>query len=67
MKLHAIQTGSVRIKTAQVEGRGRGLRRRLAIFAGQLWTEWLPAYAWIVDHPLLLLTSTTSRTVAFGF
>ena len=29
MKLHAIQTGSVRIKTAQVEGRGRGLRRRL--------------------------------------
>jgi len=51
MKLHAIQTGSVRIKTAQVEGRGRGLRRRLAIFADRAWTEWLPTYAWIVDHP----------------
>jgi glyoxylase-like metal-dependent hydrolase (beta-lactamase superfamily II) len=51
MKLHAIQTGSVRIKTAQVEGRGRGLRRRLAVFADQNWTEWLPTYAWVIDHP----------------
>jgi N-acyl homoserine lactone hydrolase len=25
MKIHAIQTGSVRIKTAQVEGRGHGV------------------------------------------
>jgi N-acyl homoserine lactone hydrolase len=51
MKLHAIQTGSVRIKTAQVEGRGRGLRRRLAIFTDQHWTGWLPTYAWVIDHP----------------
>ncbi len=51
MKLHAIQTGSVRIKTAQVEGRGFGLRRRLAIFADPNWTEWLPTYAWVIDHP----------------
>src|SRR5471032_2524274 len=51
MKLHAIQTGSVRIKTAQVEGRGRGLRRRLAVFADRDWTEWLPTYAWVIDHP----------------
>ena len=51
MKLYAVQTGSVRIKSAQVEGRGRGIRRRLAIFADQAWTEWLPTYTWIVDHP----------------
>ena len=51
MKIYAIQTGSVRIKTAQVEGRGRGLRRRLAIFADPSWTEWLPTFAWVVDHP----------------
>jgi glyoxylase-like metal-dependent hydrolase (beta-lactamase superfamily II) len=50
MKLHAIRTGSVRIKTAQVEGRGRGLRRRLAIFADKSWTEWLPTYAWVIEH-----------------
>jgi N-acyl homoserine lactone hydrolase len=50
MKLIAIQTGSVRIKTAQVEGRGRGLRRRLAIFADRDWTDWLPTYAWVIEH-----------------
>ncbi|HUK22920.1 MAG TPA: N-acyl homoserine lactonase family protein [Gemmatimonadales bacterium] len=50
MKLHAIQTGSVRIKTAQVEGRGHGLRRRLAIFADHDWTDWLPTYVWVIEH-----------------
>ena len=51
MKLHAIQTGSVRIKSAQVEGHGRGLRRRLALLADRQWTGWLPTYAWVIDHP----------------
>jgi N-acyl homoserine lactone hydrolase len=51
MKLHAIQTGSVRIKTAQVEGRGRGLRRRLGVFTDRNWTQWLPSYAWVIEHP----------------
>jgi glyoxylase-like metal-dependent hydrolase (beta-lactamase superfamily II) len=51
MKLHAIQTGSVRIKTAQVQGQGRGLRRRIRIFADRQWTDWLPTYAWVIDHP----------------
>jgi len=51
MKIHAIQTGSVRIKTAQVEGRGRGLRRRLAILTDRDWTGWLPTYAWVIEHP----------------
>jgi glyoxylase-like metal-dependent hydrolase (beta-lactamase superfamily II) len=51
MTIHAIQTGSVRIKTAQVDGRGRGLRRRLSVFADRTWTPWLPTYAWVIDHP----------------
>ena len=50
MKVHAIQTGFVRIKSAQVEGRGQGLSRRLAIFTDRDWTEWLPTYAWVIDH-----------------
>jgi glyoxylase-like metal-dependent hydrolase (beta-lactamase superfamily II) len=51
MKILAIQTGSVRIKTAQVDGRGRGLRRRLAVLTDRHWTPWLPTYAWVIDHP----------------
>ena len=50
MKVHAIQTGFVRIRSAQVEGRGHGLSRRLAIFTDRDWTEWLPTYAWVIDH-----------------
>ena len=49
MKLQAVQTGFVRIKTAQVEGRGHGLSRRLSIFTDPNWTEWLPTYAWVID------------------
>jgi N-acyl homoserine lactone hydrolase len=51
VRLLAIQTGTVRIKSAQVEGRGRGLRRRLGVFADRQWTGWLPTYAWVIDHP----------------
>lgn len=51
MKIHAVQTGSVKIKTAQVVGRGHGLRRQLAIFADSEWTDWLPTFAWVIDHP----------------
>ena len=50
MKIHAIHTGSVRIKTAQVEGRGRALRRRLAVLTDRRWTQWLPTYAWAIEH-----------------
>ena len=50
MNIHAMQTGFVRIKTAQVEGRGHGLARRLAIFTDRQWTDWLPTYAWAIEH-----------------
>ncbi len=51
MKLHAIQTGWVRIKPAQVEGQGRGLRRRLRVMTDRDWTAWLPTFAWVIGHP----------------
>lgn len=51
MKIHAIPTGSVRIKSAQVEGHGHNIiARQLAIYADRNWTEWLPTYAWAIEH-----------------
>ena len=50
VKIHAIQTGFVRIKTAQVEGRGHGLARRLAVFTDCHWADWFPTYAWAIEH-----------------
>jgi hypothetical protein len=51
MKIHAIQTGTVSIKTRQVEGVGAGSRRRLNMFLDRQWTEPLPIYAFAIEHP----------------
>jgi glyoxylase-like metal-dependent hydrolase (beta-lactamase superfamily II) len=61
MKILAIQTGSVRIKTAQVDGKGRGLRRRLAVLTDRQWTPWLPTYAWVIEHPEGLIVVDTGQ------
>jgi glyoxylase-like metal-dependent hydrolase (beta-lactamase superfamily II) len=61
MHIHAIQTGTVRIKTAQAEGRGHGLRRRLAVFADPNWTEWLPTYAFAIEHAEGVLVVDTGQ------
>jgi glyoxylase-like metal-dependent hydrolase (beta-lactamase superfamily II) len=51
MRIHAIQTGSVKIKRSQVEGRGHSRAvRQLAIYADSNWTDWLPTYAWAIEH-----------------
>jgi glyoxylase-like metal-dependent hydrolase (beta-lactamase superfamily II) len=63
MKIHAIQTGSVRIKTAQAEGRGHGLRRRLAVLSDRQWTRWLPTYAWVIEHPEGVIVVDTGQGV----
>jgi N-acyl homoserine lactone hydrolase len=61
MKIHAVQTGSVKIKRAQVVGRGHGLRRQLAIFTDGEWTDWLPTFAWVIDHPEGIIVIDTGQ------
>jgi N-acyl homoserine lactone hydrolase len=50
MRIHAIRTGSVQVKTAQIIGRGRGLARRVAPLLDENWSEWLPVYAFAIEH-----------------
>ncbi len=50
MRVHAIQTGRVRIKTSQIVGRGHGLRRRLAPMFDSVWSPWLPTLAYAIEH-----------------
>lgn len=61
MKVHAIQTGTVRIKRAQRERRGPGPLGMLAIFADRQWTDWLPTYAWLIDHKDGLIVVDTGQ------
>ncbi len=51
MRVHAIETGRVRVKTSQLAGRGGGLARRLAPIFDSEWSGWLPTYAFAVEHP----------------
>ena len=50
MRIHAIETGRVRVKASQLVGRGRGLARRLAPLVDDEWSGWLPTYAFAVEH-----------------
>ena len=65
MKIHALQTGTVAIKTRQVEGVGHGRRRQLNMFLDREWTEPLPIYAFAIEHPegvIVVDTGETART-----
>lgn len=50
-KVYAIQTGRVQVKKAQIVGRGHGLFRQLESISSDDWADWLPTYAWVIDHP----------------
>jgi glyoxylase-like metal-dependent hydrolase (beta-lactamase superfamily II) len=65
MKIHAIQTGTVAIKTRQVAGVGRGTRRQLNTIIDREWTDPLPIYAFAIEHPegvIVVDAGETSRT-----
>jgi len=50
MRVHALQTGRVQVKRAQLVGQGRGLRRRLGPLIDDVWSDWLPTYAFAIEH-----------------
>ena len=63
MRIHAIQTGTVAIKTRQVSGRGPGALRPYITLLDTTWTEPLPIYAWVIEHPEgLIVVDTGERT-----
>lgn len=51
MRIHALQTGRVLVKPSQLVGRGHGWARRLAPIFDSAWSDWLPTYAFAIEHP----------------
>ncbi len=66
MRIHAIRTGSVAIKASQRVGKGVGqIGRQIHILSDKEWTEPLPIYAWVIEHPegvIVIDTGETART-----
>ncbi|HEY7030693.1 MAG TPA: N-acyl homoserine lactonase family protein [Thermomicrobiales bacterium] len=60
--IHAIQTGTVRIRTNQIRGKGHGRMRLLRTYTGVAWSDWLPIYAWAIEHPEGLIVVDTGET-----
>lgn len=70
MKVHAIQTGTVRVKPSQRIGRGRGPMRPLHVLTEPDWTEPLPIFAWAIETDegvVVVDTGETSKTREPGY
>jgi N-acyl homoserine lactone hydrolase len=71
MRIHAIQTGTVAVKSRQPSGVGRsGKARLLRTMLDRNWTEPLPIFAWLIEHPeglIVVDTGETSRVAEPGY
>jgi N-acyl homoserine lactone hydrolase len=66
-RIHALRTGCVQIKLAQLRRRRGGPARVLLDHA---WSEWLPIHAWAIEHPegvIVVDTGETARTSEPGY
>jgi len=69
-RIHAIQTGLVRVKHAQMEARGDGLARMAHMLFDGDWSDWLPIYTWLIEHEeglILVDAGETARVHARGY
>jgi N-acyl homoserine lactone hydrolase len=64
VKIHAIQTGTVALTTAWREGVGHGRRRIVQTMIDRKWTEPLPIYAFVIEHPEGVIVVDTGETAS---
>ena len=50
MKIHRIETGKVRIKKNQIRRTERIIPSMLTVLLGRKWADWVPIYAWVIEH-----------------
>jgi N-acyl homoserine lactone hydrolase len=69
-KIHAIRTGWVQVRQAQMTGKGHGIARVVNMLIDKDWTEWLPIYAWAIEQGngvVLVDTGETARVHELGY
>jgi N-acyl homoserine lactone hydrolase len=70
LHIHAIQTGSVGIKSKQLRGEGHGATRLFHTLADKTWVQPVPIYAWVIEHPegiIVVDTGETAMTARKGY
>jgi N-acyl homoserine lactone hydrolase len=63
MRIHALTTGSVRVKHSFLFA-GTGIRRQLDLFLPGDWSEPLPIHAWAIEHDGELIVVDTGETAS---
>jgi N-acyl homoserine lactone hydrolase len=56
------QEGTVSIKELQRHGKGIGAARQLITMTSRAWTEPLPIFAWVIEHPEGIIVIDTGET-----
>jgi N-acyl homoserine lactone hydrolase len=51
VKVHAVQTGQISVKNNFRTRKGSGALSKLNILLGQKHTEFMPIWAWVIEHP----------------
>ena len=62
MKIHALQTGTVRCKQFQLTGAASNLHRFWELAFTDKWGPWMPIYCWLIEHPDGLILVDTGET-----
>ena len=62
MRVHAIQTGTVRTRSKQLHGVGGGRTRALRTMLDREWTDPLPILCWLIEHPDGLIVVDTGES-----
>ena len=60
--IQAIRTGLVQVRRPQMEARGRGPARLAHMLFDDEWSEWLPVYAWVIEHDEGIIVVDTGET-----
>jgi glyoxylase-like metal-dependent hydrolase (beta-lactamase superfamily II) len=70
IKVHAIQTGKVKIKKFEAIGATNQISRMWQLLHTDNWTDWLPIYCWLVEHPegpFLIDAGEIARVHEYGY
>jgi glyoxylase-like metal-dependent hydrolase (beta-lactamase superfamily II) len=62
MKIHRIETGKVRIKENQIRKAKGNTPQMLKVLLDKKWSEWVPIYAWVIEHPEGIIVVDTGET-----
>jgi N-acyl homoserine lactone hydrolase len=62
VRIHAIRTGSLVVRAQQLNGKGRGPLRGARTLMDRNWTDSMPIYAWLIEHPEGLIVVDTGES-----